>query len=59
MVAVMGPSGSGKTTLLNTFSGIDDVTSGEVPVIDGYALPCTRCRRDAMVHELTLAQEER
>ncbi|MCY4449289.1 MAG: ATP-binding cassette domain-containing protein [Chloroflexi bacterium] len=30
MVAVMGPSGSGKTTLLNTFSGIDDVTSGEV-----------------------------
>ncbi len=37
MVAVMGPSGSGKTTLLNTFSGIDDVTSGEV-VIDGASV---------------------
>ena len=37
MVAVMGPSGSGKTTLLNTFSGIDDVTSGEV-MIDGTSI---------------------
>ncbi len=37
MVAVMGPSGSGKTTLLNTFSGIDDVTSGEV-MIDGVSI---------------------
>ena len=34
MVAIMGPSGCGKTTLLNTFSGIDDITEGEV-VIDG------------------------
>ena len=37
MVAVMGPSGCGKTTLLNTFSGIDDVTSGAV-VIDGASI---------------------
>ena len=37
MVAVMGPSGCGKTTLLNTFSGIDDVTSGEV-LIDGASI---------------------
>ena len=41
MVAIMGPSGSGKTTLLNTFSGIDDVTSGEV-IID-----------DASVHDMS------
>ncbi len=37
MVAIMGPSGSGKTTLLNTFSGIDDVTSGQV-TIDGASI---------------------
>lgn len=37
MVAVMGPSGSGKTTLLNTFSGIDDVSSGEV-IIDSVSI---------------------
>ncbi len=37
MVAVMGPSGSGKTTLLNCFSGIDDITSGEV-IVDGQSL---------------------
>ena len=37
MVAIMGPSGSGKTTLLNTFSGIDDVTSGQV-IIDGASI---------------------
>ncbi len=37
MVAVMGPSGSGKTTLLNTFSGIDDISSGSV-VIDGVSI---------------------
>jgi putative ABC transport system ATP-binding protein len=30
MVAVMGPSGCGKTTLLNCFSGLDDITRGEV-----------------------------
>jgi putative ABC transport system ATP-binding protein len=34
MVAIMGPSGCGKTTLLNTFSGLDDVTQGQV-IIDG------------------------
>ena len=37
MVAIMGPSGCGKTTLLNTFSGIDDVTDGEV-LIDGASI---------------------
>ena len=37
MVAIMGPSGCGKTTLLNTFSGIDDVTGGEV-LIDGSSI---------------------
>ena len=37
MVAIMGPSGCGKTTLLNCFSGLDDLTSGEV-YVDGYAL---------------------
>jgi putative ABC transport system ATP-binding protein len=37
MVAIMGPSGCGKTTLLNTFSGIDDITSGEV-VIEGKSI---------------------
>ncbi len=30
MLAVMGPSGCGKTTFLNCFSGLDEVTRGEV-----------------------------
>jgi putative ABC transport system ATP-binding protein len=30
MVAIMGPSGCGKTTLLNCFSGLDDITRGQV-----------------------------
>lgn len=30
MLAIMGPSGSGKTTFLNCFSGLDEVTRGEV-----------------------------
>jgi putative ABC transport system ATP-binding protein len=30
MIAVMGPSGCGKTTFLNCFSGLDEVTRGEV-----------------------------
>ena len=53
MVAVMGPSGSGKTTLLNTFSGIDDVSGGEV-FIDGASIHAmsdrqrTRFRADSM-----------
>jgi putative ABC transport system ATP-binding protein len=34
MVAIMGPSGCGKTTLLNVFSGLDDLSEGQV-VIDG------------------------
>ena len=34
MVAIMGPSGCGKTTLLNCFSGLDDLTSGDVRIED-------------------------
>ncbi len=30
MLAVMGPSGSGKTTFLNCFSGLDDVSRGQI-----------------------------
>src|SRR5712691_9049787 len=37
MVAIMGPSGCGKTTLLNCFSGLHDLTSGEVR-IEGVSL---------------------
>src|SRR6266568_2010654 len=37
MAAIMGPSGCGKTTLLNCFSGLDDVTSGDVR-IEGVSL---------------------
>ncbi len=37
MVAIMGPSGCGKTTLLNCFSGLDDLTSGDV-FIEGTSL---------------------
>jgi putative ABC transport system ATP-binding protein len=37
MVAIMGPSGCGKTTLLNCFSGLDDLTSGDV-FIEGISL---------------------
>ena len=32
MLAVMGPSGCGKTTLLNCFSGLDDLSAGQVKV---------------------------
>lgn len=32
MVAVMGPSGCGKTTFLNCFSGLDEVSRGEISV---------------------------
>jgi putative ABC transport system ATP-binding protein len=37
MVAIMGPSGCGKTTLLNCFSGIDDLSEGQV-VVEGKVL---------------------
>ncbi len=37
MVAVMGASGCGKTTFLNCFSGLDDVTRGEI-LLDGQDL---------------------
>jgi putative ABC transport system ATP-binding protein len=30
MVAIMGPSGCGKTTFLNCFSGLDDISRGQV-----------------------------
>ncbi len=30
MVAIMGPSGCGKTTFLNCFSGLDDVSRGQI-----------------------------
>jgi ABC-type lipoprotein export system ATPase subunit len=41
MVAIMGPSGCGKTTLLNCFSGLDDITKGQVTLegTDIHALP--------------------
>jgi putative ABC transport system ATP-binding protein len=41
MVAVMGPSGCGKTTFLNCFSGLDDITSGQVTLegTDIHAMP--------------------
>ena len=40
MVAVMGPSGCGKTTFLNCFSGLDDVTRGEIQLegVDLHAM---------------------
>src|SRR3989475_254111 len=37
MVAIMGPSGCGKPTWLNCFSGLDDLTSGDV-LIEGVSL---------------------
>jgi putative ABC transport system ATP-binding protein len=37
MLAIMGPSGCGKTTFLNCFSGLDEVTKGEV-VLEGVNL---------------------
>ncbi len=41
MVAVMGPSGCGKTTFLNCFSGLDDITRGQVTLegVDVHRLP--------------------
>jgi len=36
MLAIVGPSGSGKTTFLNCFSGLDDITRGEIR-IDGVS----------------------
>ncbi|MCI4357653.1 MAG: ABC transporter ATP-binding protein [Thermoplasmata archaeon] len=41
MAAVMGPSGCGKTTLLNCFSGLDDITRGQVTLegTDIHAMP--------------------
>ena len=41
MIAVMGPSGCGKTTFLNCFSGLDDISSGQVTLegVDVHRLP--------------------
>jgi putative ABC transport system ATP-binding protein len=41
MVAVMGPSGCGKTTFLNCFSGLDEITRGQVTLegTDIHAMP--------------------
>jgi len=37
MLAIMGPSGCGKTTFLNCFSGLDEVTRGEI-MLEGVDL---------------------
>jgi putative ABC transport system ATP-binding protein len=37
MLAIMGPSGCGKTTFLNCFSGLDEVTRGQV-LLEGVEL---------------------
>ena len=41
MIAIMGPSGCGKTTFLNCFSGLDDISSGQVTLegVDVHRLP--------------------
>jgi putative ABC transport system ATP-binding protein len=41
ILAVMGPSGCGKTTFLNCFSGLDDISKGEVLIegTDIHAMP--------------------
>ena len=41
ILAVMGPSGCGKTTFLNCFSGLDDITRGQVTVegTDIHSMP--------------------
>ncbi len=44
ILAVMGPSGCGKTTFLNCFSGLDDISKGQVLVegTDIHAMPDDR-----------------
>jgi len=44
MLAVMGPSGCGKTTFLNCFSGLDDISRGQVLIegTDIHAMPDNR-----------------
>ena len=37
LLAIMGPSGCGKTTFLNCFSGLDDITRGQV-LLEGEEL---------------------
>lgn len=40
MLAIMGPSGCGKTTFLNCFSGLDDISKGQVTLegVDIHAM---------------------
>ena len=35
-VVIVGESGSGKSTLLNILAGLDNKTSGEIKIKDGY-----------------------
>lgn len=44
MLAIMGPSGCGKTTFLNCFSGLDDVSKGQVKLegVDIHAMSDNR-----------------
>jgi putative ABC transport system ATP-binding protein len=41
ILAVMGPSGCGKTTFLNCFSGLDDISKGQV-IIEGTDIHAMR-----------------
>ncbi len=58
MLAVMGPSGCGKTTFLNCFSGLDDISRGQV-TLEGtniHAMPdaaksAYRARRTGFVFQ--------
>src|SRR5580658_7755436 len=44
MLAIMGPSGCGKTTFLNCFSGLDDISKGQVTLegVDIHAMSDNR-----------------
>lgn len=58
MLAIMGPSGCGKTTFLNCFSGLDEVTRGEIRIegvdlraMDDRAMSENRARRVGFVFQ--------
>ena len=44
MLSIMGPSGCGKTTFLNCFSGLDDITRGQI-MLEGVDLGSMDDRR--------------